>query len=776
MAKKKNAATQDSQSSSSTPAPPQPSSLSICRNKHWKYISSYHGPWLQLPAEILDQLAHQNFTMPAPRLIDPAVFYDVVKIRKAVDEASEDSVRASTGLSNSAMNGRMDYLGAGGGGGQLSKERVFRIRQKAVKNLSKAFTLDEVAASVASMQATSTIEDVGSHVLKREPQNIDALYVHFFHEKIPSRAMEHFTPLEPLDDILGALPIEMKAPQLRTRALVQNFKQQWEGSVIDLTNALRIVEENKKMHKPNQQELELASKMRRERGTWNGGRDWRNTPQLKEEDQPTSLEQQLLFNRGGVYLKLACQSVDTALNGLKECLEKQEAGEALDAREQAEQAERLEARKKVRGYAKRALKDYMGFLSFFDYTPGLSFETTNEIMRRVYDLANGNKVQKPSSSQNRLTEVESSDEESLPSDHLDHSLVQTNGNGAKQKPSTSNDYPHIPAPKVYPTSALFAEKQPTDLPTFPSAKMTAAMQSNDQTPDPTFNSREAVTYHPLLTDALHSLLLSHALCQTSPTEHLRHAHNVARIARIADGYPIFQAARSPARADWIEVLRRANNWLGLSVSWQKLCAPAPLPDEAGGWAKDKAGQSSTLTKRGGAAGSQRNAGVPPKDETPAQKRERIKQESILDALSDDRVVDEESFNRAVRARERRAMDDEEGLSGPLRDRAPDSSNLSSPINIGSAEDSPVLTPADKEQPKRWAQEEGAREYPISTDRAEAVVRWIKEAPVSIPGTGTKKKRRPARKRAPVANGRGVAEAVGQMNLDGGVEQQEEGPD
>lgn len=140
--------------------------------RHWRYISSFHGPWLQLPPEILDSLAHQNYTMPAPRLVDPAVFYDVVKIRKAVDEAAQDSVRASTGISNNAMNGRMDYFGAGGGpGSQLSKERIFKIRQKAVKLLAKAFTLDEVAASVATMQATSTVEDVGSHVLKREANN-----------------------------------------------------------------------------------------------------------------------------------------------------------------------------------------------------------------------------------------------------------------------------------------------------------------------------------------------------------------------------------------------------------------------------------------------------------------------------------------------------------------------------------------------------------------------------------------------------------------------------
>jgi hypothetical protein len=111
-------------------------------------------------------------------MIDAAVFYDVVKIRKLVDEAAQDSVRASTGVSQSAGNRRMDFLGSGGGNFiPLSKERVFKIRQKAVRLSAKAYALDEVAASVAVMQATSAIEDVGSHVLKREPSNLGRLIV-----------------------------------------------------------------------------------------------------------------------------------------------------------------------------------------------------------------------------------------------------------------------------------------------------------------------------------------------------------------------------------------------------------------------------------------------------------------------------------------------------------------------------------------------------------------------------------------------------------------------
>jgi hypothetical protein len=114
--------------------------------------------------------------MPSPRLIDPSVFYDIVKIRKAVDEASQEAVRASNGVATNANNngGRMDMFGTSGGGTQLSKERVFKIRQKAVRLLGEAFKLDEVAASVATMQATSTVEDVGAHVLRRESNNTGA--------------------------------------------------------------------------------------------------------------------------------------------------------------------------------------------------------------------------------------------------------------------------------------------------------------------------------------------------------------------------------------------------------------------------------------------------------------------------------------------------------------------------------------------------------------------------------------------------------------------------
>ena len=565
--------------------------------------------------------------------------------------------------------------------------------------------------------------------------------------------MEQYTPLDPLTEIISSLPLEQQAPPLRTRALVQIFKQQWDGAALDLTAALRITEELKRMHKPNQQQLELASRMREEQDAWNKSyRDWRSVPQLKEEDQPKSLEMQLLFNRAGVYLTIACQSVDAALNGLKEYQAAQESGEAngVDAKAQAA---RLDARKKVKTYAKRALKDYTAFLSHFDYTPGLPFEITNEIMRRVYDLANGNKTQTPLP-KNRLVELDDSDDEESGESIEQNGPASSSAIIKHQKPRPEpfergeDGWPRFPSPQIHPASALFAEKPPSDLPPFPNEETTTAMLNNE-TINEAFGSREAVTYHPLLTDALHSLLLSHALLQTSPTELLRHAHNAARLARIADGYPIFQAARSPARADWIEVLRRANNWLGLSVPWQKLCAPAPLPEAAGGWAKETG--SNALAKKA----REKN------EETAEQKRERIKQESIIDALSDDRVVDEESFQKAVRARERRALEDEQGISGPLKDKDKDGVGSECSGNGDGNGSGESASP-----PKRWAQDENGQEYPISTDRAEAIARWVREAPLSMGGG---KKKRPTRKKKPAS---GVVDGVGELNVD----DQEDGPD
>jgi Mg-chelatase subunit ChlI len=184
---------------------------------------------------------------------------------------------------------------------------------------------------------------------------------------------------------------------------------------------------------------------------------------------------------------------------------------------------------------------------------------------------------------------------------------------------------------------------------------------------------------------------------------------VARLARVCDGYPIFQAARSPSRADWIEVLRRSDNWVQLQQSWESLCAPAPLP-----------GQTPTNQQK----------------ETPAEKKERMKQQAIMEALEDDRVHDEASFHAAVAARQRRQEEEARRADG-------------------------------REMPKRWAQEDG-KEDPISTERAAAIVRWVREAPVGGESGGPKKKKRTA-KSGTKGKAKSAAESMGDLKIDDGEE-------
>lgn len=685
------------------------SALIICRNKHWRYISSFHGPWLQLPPEVLESLAYSNYASPHPRPIDPAVFFDLVKVRRLVEDATDLAVRAANGttsstLSNSLNAGNGIYggggaaalgLGISGGGAnaKLSRERKHRMRELATQKLSRAYHLDEIAASVATMQSASSLEEVAKLVLQRSEDDSDAKYVHFFHEKIPSRMLAQCTNLNPLDEIIQDRPTE-GAP-LRTRAVTKLFKGDFLGAARDLTDGLTICRYMNAQHRLGIGGLELIDAVEGQERKSGLGRDYSYESKSEEEGQPSSLEPQLLFHRAGVYLTLACQNVHASLDDLTPSPDflqesatnhtESEPPRISIAKEVHDR--RLEARKMVKINAKRALRDYISFLSHFKYTPGLSAEMAAGVFHDVHAAANEKSTPKGMPT-NRLLEM--SGKSSLDCGTLADAVVPHKFDDPRhQDDRTFRDglsYSAVPTPAIYPVSALFSSSPPPNLPPFPgslalvSRKMSPQHQSSDKVVNQLW-PHEAVTYHPLLTDALHSLLLCHCLIQTSSKELLRHAHMAARLARICDGYPIFLAARSPSRADWIEVLRQANNWIGLQQSWETLCAPAPLS---------------------------KHAGVV-KNETEEEAKENLKQEAIMEALADERVYDEASFQAAVAARERRA----EGQ------RSDD------------------LDPG-RSSPKRRAQED-EREYPISTERAETVARWVREAPRAVDGTGEAKR-------------------------------------
>jgi hypothetical protein len=647
------------------------------------------------------------------------VFFDLVKIRRLVEDATNLAVRAANGTTSSSLSNSLNAsngllsggsaaalgLGLGGGGNaKLSKERKHRMREHATQKLSHAYHLDEIAASVAMMQSASALEDVAKFVLQRNANDADAKYVHFFHEKIPSRSMAECTSLEPLNEVISQMPTE-GAPY-RTRAVTRIFKEDFGGAAKDLTEALSVCRIYNAQHQVKNAQTELITA----RDAAALSREYRADAKVEEIDQPSSLECQLLFHRAGTYLTLACDYIAPALHGRAPASEV--SAMTLDGEEvqslnlsPAEKEARhaaLEARKMVRTYAKRALRDYTSFLSHFDYTPGLPAEITEAFLQKVNAAANGYKRR---SRGDRLLDIT---DHSYRSRNSSNALVLRCGSdedgSTKENHNRSNEpSPSLPASRIHPLNTLFAAVPPADLPPYP-VEFTALITAQDSRAPPLSSHpdiSEAITYHPLLTDALHSLLLCHCLIQTSPKEHLRHAHMVARLARVCDGYPIFLAARSPARADWTEVVRRANSWLNLGASWEVLCEPAPLPGQ-----KEK------------------------KPETAEERRERSKREAIRDALADDRVHDEESFRASVRAREMRAAREEE--EEQRREYLRTKSHVVNGEAAGASENE------SGSSPKRWGQED-SKGYPISTERADAIARWIREAPAPGGGEGRAKK-------------------------------------
>jgi hypothetical protein len=126
-------------------------------------------------------------------------------------------------------------------------------------------------------------------------------------------------------------------------------------------------------------------------------------------------------------------------------------------------------------------------------------------------------------------------------------------------------------------------------------------------------------------------------------------------------------------------------------------------------------------------------GGPSPIETEEQRKDRLKHQAIIEALEDERVNDEASFKAAILARQRRAEADQA-----------DAANLSSNGTSDVAKSSSLSSQ------KRWAVDDG-REYPILTERAEAVARWIREAPAGSGVGGGKRKKKPVsvKKSSPV---------------------------
>jgi molybdenum cofactor sulfurtransferase len=652
-----------------------------------------------MPIEILETIANINYNTPRPRPIDPAVLFDLLKIRRLVDEATNLAVRAASDIASPVLtnvhgglpgSSSMSVLGMTGPGHgmKLSHKRKSQMREQASQKLSRAYHLDEIACSVATMQGASTIEEIGAVVLQRNPEDPDAKYVHFFHEKIPSRQLAESTSLQPLTEIISERPNESEA--LRTRAIVKTFKEDYEGAVHDLTTALAVCRIHQQPHRSNEEVNSQQS---------HTGKRWRQEIVPAEKDQPSSLEIQLSFLRATTYLSLACQHIE---NGLPPAQEQNghadsdqpngKPGAEANGQDSQERDENFlrkqaEARKLVKKYAKWALRDLLAFLSHFEYAPNLPNLIAKDFNDRVNLSAQGTRNPRPSEATYLLE-------------------------------------PHT----TYTLAELFAAVPPSDLPPYPNDEVTTPDKQTQSSGTPTVC--EWSTYHPLMTDALHSLLLCHCLIQTSAKELQRHTYMAARLIRLADGYPIFQASRSPARSDWLEVLRRADDsWLQLSASWDTLCTPAPLPFHYDTLAPG-AGNTHTGASRKEAAaaaaslinGSSNAVKPVPSPEDQRRLRMRERDQRVRLALSDQRVCDEDTFRAAIEAQEKRAeQEDRAAAAAAATDGAP-------PNGASNADG----------HPKRWVVDD-SKEYPVCTARATLIAQWVCEAPV-VTGTTRRKKR------------------------------------
>ena len=663
----------------------------------------YHGPWLQLPTEVLESLALHNYASPLPRPIDAGVFFDLVKIRRLVDHASDLAVRASNGTTSSSLSASLKAghnllgsngaaalgLGIGGGTGKLSSERRYRIRELATRKLAEAYDLDEVAASVATMQSASTLEDVARLVLERNPRNNDARYVHFFHEKIPSRTLAQNTDLEVLNRLV--LDRHNEASPFRTRALTKIFKENFAGAAGDLTEALSKL----KSH-PAHDKADVPSSQKIDSFT---------PSEVPEEERPTSLRSQLHFQRAGVYLTMSCQSIDKALpkqasddtffpHGSHDGDTLDEKFKALayrDSNSEPTPEEQLENCKKVRYFAKRALKDYLGFLSLLSY----SAQCVNEYENR-YSFVNDSPAELIKKAQTGVAKAvlpgslssATDSTEQLNASYAKEALVST----TDQIPSAGSANTAAAGRKIYTVAALFSATPPNDLPPDRNVEKALARPGKiasvieGEGENELVEPMESVTYHPLLPEALHCLLLCHSLLQTSQKEQLRHAYMVARIIRSLDGYPIFVPGRSSSRTDWVELNRLTGNWLGLEQTWDRLC---------------------DLHFRAGNAGSIL--------ESRPRSDKEIQQDAVIAALADERVCDEQTFQTAVSAHKRRAK---RQLLGPV-----------------------PMSELEKSKDLKQSQ---AEDFFIGTVRACAIARWINQAPSSTKKHSPTGKRRKAK--------------------------------
>lgn len=661
--------------------------------RHWRYISDYSGPWLTFTPTVTKTLTWTNYTKSLPRFVDNGMCFDLIRIREMVDKAIHLSIGATMGVMPSGPGSAQT---SDGRSPQMSAVRRHRLRVEAVHHLAQAYALDDIATSLFVIQSASALEDLPRLVLERAPDNRNAQYVHFFHEKIPNQQLLQTTHPAVLDPIVESDP---RNPAVwRTRGVVRMLKADYEGAVTDLTESLRLsrmseialFNKRRIMAEEAERETAVAEGDTNNAGEKNPESDSGTTRPKNDQEKigMPSAEKQVRFQRAQAYLAMACQCIYAALGpewvkhekwklrvAQKSAYQKTEAatrrtaddaikgaslpkqstngvietqttasntpnssnkdvedggnadnddgddddddddnggatlladeplegvifkgrplaaetpsGDTLadedqddDEQSKEQRKEQLRIQRQMRMYTKRAIRDFLSFLSSLDYAPNMAIHTGETFIRRVVQLA---------------VNRSNSGSSSWLLSHGMATMKELKARREQQPHATLNDPPDLmddEAAMVLPMSALLDGTPMPDLPTYPRPILARSIAPSSTTPGEapedkpsTLPTTEAATFHPLLSNVLHSLLLCHCLILTSPSELTGHMNMIARLTSLADGYPFFQKSPCTTRQDWIEVLHRAGGpgWAKLpdGVSWDEYSAPSVPPSSSG---------------------------------------------------------------------------------------------------------------------------------------------------------------------------------------------------
>ncbi len=277
---------------------------------------------------------------------------------------------------------------------------------------------------------------------------------------------------------------------------------------------------------------------------------------------------------------------------------------------------------------------------------------------------------------------------------------------------------------------------------------------------------------------------------------------VARLARLADGYPVLQPTRCVARSDWIDILRVSGNWLQLSGAWEDLCAPAPLPlfQSTGNGATpipvsqlpSKQPKPLTSPESNGDTSPSHDAST-----TQGDPENQLKESNHQQTAVEEFVTDDPAVRSAIRGRQLQAEHDYrvetvisavdatiaraaiEGLVDDIADviagtspfgsaptaastteAGPASSAVGASIGNGTSTQKShgkpgtlaVAANTRRRATQSSVSDEKEREILVLSDRASAIARWVMEVPPPSMGSGAgdgprKRRKKPVKKAA-----------------------------